>query len=223
MKSMTLEHAVHFTPATVTFCEARLHGWIAEPANTWSSLGYIVIGIWLFVRRGAGVRLPLGTVALAEIGIGIGSLALHGTGTFVGEVLDLAGMFMLSACIFGLSVGRLLRLGERGMVTLWACALIVPFGILWLVHGSGIVSFATILVTGFVAEIALYRRDHTPGFQRFLQMLALLIGAFVVWTLDVTHVVCDPDNHVLGGHAIWHLMCAWSIERLYTFYQESLR
>ncbi len=209
-------------PATVHFCEARLPGPVAEPANTWSSLGYILVGVWLFARRGAASRAPLATVAIAEIGIGVGSIALHGTGTFAGEVLDLTGMFFLSACLFALGVGRLLRLSDRAIAGLWGLAVAVPLALLAVVHGSGIGSFAVLLAAGIVAELVLYRRDHTVGFRRFVQALGIFGVAFAFWILDMTRVACLPDNHVFTGHAVWHLLNAWSIERLYAFYRESL-
>jgi hypothetical protein len=209
-------------PATVHFCEARLDGPVAEPANTWSSLGYILVGVWLFARRGAASRVPLATVAIAEIGIGVGSIGLHGTGTFAGEVLDLTGMFLLSGCLFALGLGRLLRLSDRGIAGLWALAVALPLALLAVVHGSGIASFAVLLAAGIGAELVLYRRDHTVGFRCFKQAMALFGVAFFFWILDMTRLVCLPDNHVLTGHAVWHLLNAWSIERLYAFYRGSL-
>jgi len=209
-------------PATVHFCEARLDGPVAEPANTWSSIGYILVGVWLFARRGAASRAPLATVAIAEIGIGVGSIALHGTGTFAGEVLDLTGMFLLSACIFALGVGRLRRLPDRSIGALWALAVVLPLALLAVVHGSGIGAFSVFLTVGIAAELLLYRRDHTVGFRRFGQAMALFGVAFTFWILDMTRLACLPDNHVFTGHAAWHLLNAWSIERLYTFYKESL-
>jgi hypothetical protein len=37
-------------------------------------------------------------------------------------------------------------------------------------------------------------------------------------TLDLTRVWCDPDNHVLQGHALWHLLSAVAIAFVYRFY-----
>jgi hypothetical protein len=218
---MTFDAAA-FLPATVHFCEARLGGLVAEPANTWSSLGYILVGAWLFARRGAASRAPLATVAIAEIGIGVGSIALHGTGTFAGEVLDLTGMFLLSACLFALGFGRLGRLSDRTIGGMWAVAVALPLGLLAWVHGSGIASFSVLLAAGIGAELVLYRRDRTVGFRRFAQSMGIFGVAFTFWILDMTRLVCLPDNHVFTGHAAWHLLNAWSIERLYAFYQESL-
>jgi hypothetical protein len=36
-----------FGPATVSFCEARLGGAVAEPANAWSNMAYVAIALAL--------------------------------------------------------------------------------------------------------------------------------------------------------------------------------
>ena len=43
-----------------------------------------------------------------------------------------------------------------------------------------------------------------------------LAGAFSL--LDVTRVWCDPANHWLQGHALWHLLSAASLYALFRFY-----
>ena len=34
-------------PGTVSFCEARLCAWVAEPANAWSSLAYVLMALYM--------------------------------------------------------------------------------------------------------------------------------------------------------------------------------
>lgn len=210
------------SPATVRFCEERLSGAIAEPANTWSSLGYIVVGIWLFAARGAATRWPLAIVATAEIGIGVGSMALHGTGTFAGEVLDLTGMFLLSACMLALGFGRLARWTDRRIAAAWLILCALPLLGLVAVPASGIASFAIQLVAAITCEIVLKVRGASPDFRLFGQALALLVFAFAFWAADISRLVCDPHNHFFGGHAVWHLANAFSIQRLYAFYTRAL-
>ncbi len=214
---MSLATIGALAPATVRFCERRLDGLIAEPANTWSSLGYVLVGLWLLVGRRA--RGALVVVAVAELGIGMGSLALHATATFAGEVLDLTGMFLLSATLFALGVGRLARLSDATVIRLWLVAVAAPLALLAIVRPSGIASFAVVLAAGIIAEIVASRRD--PSFRVFLTALGIFIVAFAIWVLDVTRLVCVPDNHILGGHAVWHLLNAWSIERLFAYYARS--
>jgi hypothetical protein len=209
-------------PATVHFCEARLAQFPREPSNTISSAAYVAVCLWLFLRRGAGSRLPLSTVAVAEFGIGAGSIALHGTGTFAGELLDLTGMFFLSACLVALALGRLLKLGDRAVALTWLLAVALPLLLLAVYPASGIASFAVCLVFGMGVELVLWRRRQSPEFRYFAQNLGLFGIALVFWVFDVSKLVCMESNHWVTGHAVWHVLNAFAIERLYTFYQVRL-
>jgi len=44
--------------------------------------------------------------------------------------------------------------------------------------------------------------------------------AFIFWNLDIHNIVCDPKNHLLTGHAVWHLLNAIAIWYIYRFYEQ---
>lgn len=140
--------------ASVSFCEARLCATVVEPSNAWSSMAYVLLGGWLLVRPEARRNWLLGSVAVANVMIGLGSFAFHATGTFVGELIDLFGMFLLS-----------------GLMLAWA--------------------------------------------------LGLVTIAFTIWVTDTARLLCWPDNHLVTGHAIWHVLNAVAISRLFFFYAAS--
>ena len=52
-----------------------------------------------------------------------------------------------------------------------------------------------------------------PG-ARFVQAWGV-IGSFMIgygiWWTDKLFWICDPNNHVLTGHAVWHCFTAASI------------
>jgi intracellular septation protein A len=49
----------------------------------------------------------------------------------------------------------------------------------------------------------------------FAISIVLFILAFVFWTGDITKILCIPENHILTGHAIWHILTAFGIWFLY--------
>ena len=53
--------------------------------------------------------------------------------------------------------------------------------------------------------------------------IALLGAAAAASAADVSRVFCDPTNHWLQGHAIWHLLSAASLYVLFVFYREMPR
>ena len=199
-----------YAPATISFCEARLCAWVVEPSNAWSNLGYVIIG--LIVIATAKRKLPLIIVGAGSIMIGIGSFGLHGTGTRIGELLDVCPMYLISALgamfaarrIWSLSSSALL-FGYVAMVA-GSCALMIGL------HNNGIITFAVEIAFAVAAEIYLYRRgDLLPSYRHQKWMLAAFGTAFFVWNLDKLNIVCRPDNHFITGHAVWHVLTAISI------------
>lgn len=205
-------------PASVAFCEARLCAHVVEPSNAWSSWGYVVLGLWLLSRPEARQRALLAGVALANVAIGLGSFAFHATGTFVGELIDLFGMFLLSGLMLAHALGRA-RTWSPGRVGLaWSGFVAAPMLGVLLVKPAGIPLFAAQLLAAIGLEVRAWRRAQSPHFGVFAQALGLVSLAFVVWLGDTTKLVCDPDNHLVTGHAVWHALNAVAIARLFFFY-----
>ncbi|MEQ1502645.1 MAG: ceramidase domain-containing protein [Myxococcota bacterium] len=208
-----------FDPGTVAFCEERLCAWVVEPSNTGSSIGYVLVGGWLLadaVRR----RDPrLVALAVAEIAIGLGSIAFHGTGTFVGEVLDQAGMFLLSGLLLCFAAARSYDWRPGTTAAVYAATVVGSTATLLVIRPIGIPLFAVELAAGIAWEGLHYRRSLDPAaFLDLKRGLAIFGVSFVIWLTDLTRVVCAPTNHLFTGHAAWHLLNAASIERLYRFY-----
>jgi hypothetical protein len=131
-------------------------------------------------------------------------------------------MFLLSACLLALAFGRYFQLADRSVALLWALAVGLPLLLLLWLPASGIASFATCLVLGVGCELVLWRRGQTPEFRYFAQNLGIFAVALAVWVLDIAKIACMPSNHWITGHAIWHVLNALAIERLFTFYQVRL-
>jgi hypothetical protein len=197
---------------------------VVEPSNTWSSIGYVIIGVWLMITHARPSRdARLWAVAAAEVLIGLGSIAFHGTGTFAGELIDQAGMFMLSCLILSFAAGKARGLSASRTAGLYAATTIASTLSILVVRPLGIPLFAVQLVTGLGWTVALWRRaaDKAP-YRWFFAGLGVFLASFVIWALDISRVLCRPDNHVLTGHAVWHVLNAISIERLYRFYAASI-
>ena len=76
---------------SINFCEAKYEKspWIAEYYNTLSSFSYILISIPF-------LKTQKYMIAWSGIGIGIGSIMLHGTMRYYGQWLDEISMIMFS-------------------------------------------------------------------------------------------------------------------------------
>lgn len=211
-------------PGTVHFCEARLCAWVAEPGNAWSSVAYILVGAYLASHAARAKDARLWAVVAAEVLIGLGSFAFHATGTFVGELIDQVGMFMLSCLIFSFAAGKARSLSAGRTALLYAALTAASSAFNVVVRPAGIPLFALQLIAGLGWEIARSRKAEDKAPYRLLFAgIGVFLVSFAIWVLDISRLVCRPDNHFVTGHAVWHVLNAISIERLYRFYAASFR
>lgn len=209
-------------PGTVKFCEERLCAWVVEPSNAWSSLAYLVLGLWMLGQALRPVAPRSIAVAAAQLMIGIGSFFFHASGVFWGELVDQVGMFMLSGLILAFALAQARGLTAARTVTLYAGIVIASTLVLLAVRPIGIPLFAVQLAIGLGWQLRLCLQSS--GAQRaanrpFFVGVGLFVGSFAIWVTDITGLVCNPQNHLITGHAIWHVLNSISIERLGAFYR----
>ena len=203
--------------ATRCFCELTRPGGIAQPADAWSSLAFVVAGVAAAAvlrpaTRPERVLVPL--LAVALVAVGIGSFAFHATLTLWGQFVDVLPMYAVGCVLLAGALVRLRRVTPRVGV-LGGVALLVALGVLlWLWPESRRVLFAAVLLPGIVLELVAARsRD---GGARWLHVgLGLLVTAYALWLLDQAGLLCDPTSP-LQGHAAWHVLGAvagWCLAR----------
>jgi hypothetical protein len=199
-----------YAPATISFCEARLCGWVVEPSNAFSNVGYLIIGGIVIAR--AQRKAPLILAGIASILIGIGSFGLHGTGTRIGELLDVVPMYLLSGMGVMFAARRIWTLSTPAFIGGYVAIVIASALAMIGLHNNGIFMFAYQVAFTVLAEIYLYvKGNRFPRYRDQKWMLACFATAFFIWNLDKWNVLCRPDNHILTGHAVWHVLTAVTI------------
>src|SRR5687767_6351837 len=91
----------------VKWCEANLCSWIVNPADTWSNLGYIAFGIWLWVQSCKSKAQAQAThvrekwwLGVGMVVVGVCSFIHHAAYTFVFQILDFIGMYWFLFFVF---------------------------------------------------------------------------------------------------------------------------
>ena len=203
------------------FCEAVRDTLVRQPANTWSSLAFVIVALWVAVLR---LRRGLSGAALsdAEAGLFSGSLALiglasafyHASLTFAGQVFDVSGMYLVATFIL------LHRLGPRWRIS-------PPRSVFGFVGANA--ALMTLQVTApsmrrpafgilLVAALVVEWKSSRSG-RAWLGAGALLMAvAFGIWVVDRERLVCAPQSPV-QGHAIWHLLGALAAACLWRSYE----
>ena len=200
------------------FCEAARDGWVRQPANTFSNLGFVVAGLAVAWHAG---RVRLGGLAAAYaclvVVLGPASAAMHATQSAAGGQLDLLSMYLVASFAAGYALMRLAGQGRLFLAQVFSlfvagCELVG----LWpdevpVVRYAGNLAFAALLLTAVVVEVVLRRRAPRAGRPRTdlrwgAGALGALVVAFAIWNLTKS-TWCDPRS-LLQGHAGWHLLDA---------------
>lgn len=207
----------------VRWCESQVCSWVVEPANTWSNLAYVVAGlalVWFGMRRRDDTLRLFG---IAQIVVGICSFVYHMSFSGYLQVLDFFGMYVFTNLLIGLNLVRLGALSPRRFWPLYAVSVVgltaltvalrfTPFPI------QGIV---LLLILGVVATE--FMQPARPDLDRrfFFASLATLTLAAGFSAADVSGAFCDPDDHFVQGHAIWHVLGAFSLVFAAIFYSRT--
>ena len=214
-----------------SFCEAARPGWIRQPVNTWSNLGFMVAGLAIawHARRPSG-WLPSGrglTTALAVVVtlLGPASMAMHATQSALGGRLDLLSMYLIAGFAFAYALTRVLRRGAGTFAaafgaSLLVCELVENLHVtVPVVHNGANLAFAVLLLVAILLEVVLIRRRRSPGAARHgYAALAILLVAFAIWKVAQSDSPwCDPWS-LLQGHGLWHLLDALAAYLLYRYY-----
>ena len=189
-----------FKPASCfpdCWCELpRFGNYILEPGNTWSNLAFIFCGliIWLYFSDFPRKK----TIAASFIFLGLGSMAFHGTVTFIGQTFDLFGMYLVvSFFIFYL-------LNPNFKTIYWVLLNLVLLSLIYFypIIRHGLFAVQVILLVGLSFKL-IKSNKYLWG------SIFTMIIAQVVWNLDRLKIVCDP-NSPINGHFFWHLLSALS-------------
>lgn len=198
-------------------CEHIGAGLLNQPVNAWSSVAYVVFGLWLVVRsiRTRGAETPVEIAYGAALAsIGIGSVAFHGPvppGARLMHDLTIAAALTVIA---SRSVGTLREWTPWGVLATSGVIVAIIGAVMAVAPDAGNMMTGAVGVAAVASEVVLYRTGRQRFSSRVAKILAttvgLLIGAAVINVLGRTGgPLCDPES-VFQGHAVWHILTAAS-------------
>jgi hypothetical protein len=189
-----------FAPAASRFCEDAVCGWVREPANTWSNVGFLAAGIIALVGSRRGAPRLVRRFGLVSLFLGVGSAAFHATRTYFGGLLDTAGMQAAAAFMLAANARRLFP------------AAATP---------AGVAPRDDARAAASDQKVCLPLRSLLQRAHRWLAWSwATFLLAYALWWLDLHRVACNPGHHVMNGHAAWHLLMPASLYFAQRFHAE---
>jgi hypothetical protein len=212
-----------FTPPNVNWCEEELCALVVNPADTWSNLAYLGFGVWMWREARGGGRADLARFGPASVAVGVFSFVYHASYTWLLQFFDFVGMFLFCFLVIAANARRLGWVAPRRETALYlagvgAFSALVPVLFYAGVPIQGLVFL--LILFAIAQELALRRRaPRAGGYRWYALALALMAAASAFSALDVTRAWCDPADHVLQGHALWHVLSAASLAALFVFYR----
>ena len=94
-----------FGAPNVDWCEPTTCSIISEPANTWSNLGYLLIGLILIKKMSQkGIK----AFPYAVLAMGTFSFIYHATNNYLSQFFDFVGMFLMMSFLLAFNARRIL-------------------------------------------------------------------------------------------------------------------
>ncbi len=214
-----------WVPPNVDWCEEQLCSWITNPAGTWSNLAYLIFGIAMIVEARRAKGTAKGELALfgpASIAVGVFSFVYHASYTFFLQFFDFVGMFLFCFTVLSENALRLGWIRTARKATFFFAGVASFSGLVLVLWQLGLPYQGLVLVLILVAvgQELLAWRKHGPasGYGIYATGLGLLVVAASFSLADLTRTWCDPSNHWLQGHAIWHVLTAAALYAFFRFY-----
>jgi hypothetical protein len=175
--------------------------------------------LWIGARRD---ERTLRIFGLAEIVVGVCSFVYHMSFSGVLQVLDFFGMYVFTNLLIALNLVRLGTLSRRCFWPVFGTSVIALTALTVALRFTAfpIQGIVFVLILAIVATEFMQRARAGLDRRLFFAALATLVVAAGFSAADVTGVFCDPNDHFVQGHAIWHVLGAISLVFAAFFYRQ---
>ena len=223
---------------TVEYCELnQTDKFFHQTMNTYSNLTYFFLGMIVIIvslydakntnksAKNAIQQFPLISFffGCCLIYLCFGSAFFHASLTWIGQRVDMNATYSICITLIGISYYRLfsenkiLNKNKKAIIAILLITIVVFIELHLLISSLFLLPFLIFIAVVFT--ILNYNKNKN-GFNMQLAILSFLFmfGAFVLRTLDLKKIGCDPIS-VYQGHALWHLFTGMSAFMLYWFYR----
>ena len=203
-------------------------------ANTWSNVSYVLVGLygvayaWSDMSRGSlgpsgyVVKTPAMSFVFgfACCVLGLGSGLFHASLTRWGQQVDVAAMYPPQLAFVAMQLGRRYPVigGRRSWTSTptWPILIAVVFvtSVLlyqykWVMSSARVMSTLFLVLSAFVILDAFSHRYRMKFRWTFIS-IAAMFAAISCREMDIAGRFSGPDSWI-QGHAIWHLLTAYSL------------
>jgi hypothetical protein len=218
------------------FCEYfDRPGIIKQPANTWSNVGFVIVGLGILWhlgtarQQGRSINNPMTTATPYSITYGMlvgflgpASMFFHGSLRDWGGWIDILSLILYGGFLIAYDVVRIWKADIRVFVALYS-AIVGPLALVTgLRKDSGQVIFGVLIVIILMVQVRILtikvggvRRRGRPWL--VLTLLTFGTAFFGIWLWsNSAGPLCAPHS-IFQGHALWHVLTATSAACMYGY------
>lgn len=218
------------------YCEIHHDGLFLEPINTWSNLGFIIVGLIIAWQMMSGTfKMNINVLTQSDfisiffssmvVFLGPGSMMMHATYTSLGVEFDVLSEYLLCGFLVAYSTQRLFHMGVKYFVSIFLLIIAICESVSrWKIYLPVIGGIPNILVAVFlvlfaIPEIFIVFVRHSNIRKRWIFAACItLVTAFLIWYFsDTGRPLCSPTSW-FQGHAVWHLLDALAVYFLFRYF-----
>ena len=201
-----------FGAPNVNWCESSHCSLINEPANTWSNLGFLLIGILIIYKINQIKERIINHFAWTVIVMGILSWVYHATNNYLTQFFDFFGMYLMTSFVVAFNYQRVRGKDPRDLYSgfwfmmMFNISLFLVFDITDMpVQNTAIVNILLMLALEIWAG---FKEGSFKNYSMCWLAIVILGTAQGFSQADLKRIWCEPDNLFIHGHTIWHLLAA---------------
>jgi len=213
------------------FCERLRDSLVRQPVNTATSIAFLTVAavVWRVAFRPdralrvRGVRLVASPMlaalfAGALLVIGLGSAFYHASFTFVGQTVDVLGMYLLGTFVILYAVVRTHEVTTRRSAVAYVLGNAALLTLLVLVPELRRWAFAAVVLVAIATEWRARSSGRARGDLRYFAAAVGVLGlGFVFWIIDLLRITCAPMS-IVQGHGAWHVLGAAAAALVFGYY-----
>jgi predicted membrane channel-forming protein YqfA (hemolysin III family) len=208
----------------IKWCEQPLCSIIEEPANTWSNLAYLIVALIIIY---CAKKENLKSMFYFGVGIflmGLFSLIYHATNNWPTQLMDFVGMYFYTGAMILYNFRRMELISKANELKAYIVIFILNMLLIPLfqnVLGIPIQLIVAVnVLTMLIQEYLIRKKDKTYQIKFWWLALITITIAETLSILDAKGIFCNPEDHVIQGHALWHVIGAISNYFTFLFYKQ---
>ena len=204
-------YAQEFGAPNIKWCEENLCQWISEPANTYSNFAYIVVAILLALvttKKQADSDLSMFPRLLFFLGLASGFY--HASNHYLSQLGDFLLMYLYIFWGMTINLKRMGKINDGNKYYFFGGFTVLFMVLTHFLYLSYLpIQYLIIVATAFFLFSEFQVRHHKSVNYRYLFLgLGFIAAGEVFSIMDLKRIFCNPQDHIIQGHAIWHLLSA---------------